>query len=161
MNSTVSTSTARGFFTLLGWFLLVPSALTALGSAWLLASSLNLEGDQQTAKGRVVGHHDSFIGPSNRREFAQQSIVEFVASDGRTYRFNDSVLRRLQAVHDVGETVTVRHPASDPSKAEIQSSNLLKTGIGTVLFLFGGVGVALGWLLLRFRPKAIKATSMI
>ena len=160
MESTLSTSTVRGFFTVLGWILLVPSALTALGSAWLLASSLNLVGDLQTAKGRVVGHHDSFTGPSNRRAFAQQSIVEFEASDGRTHRFNDSVLRQKQAVHEVGEIVTVRYPASDPSKAEIRSSSLLKTGIGAVLLLFSGVGVALGWLLLRFRPKAIKATSM-
>lgn len=163
MDITVSTSTARGFFTLLGWILLVPSAITALGSAWLLVSSLNLVGDLQSAKGRVVGHHDTFIGPSTRREFAQQSIVEFEASDGRTHRFNDSLLRQQQAVHDVGETVTVRYPASDPSKAEIHSSSLLKTGIGVVLLLFSGAGVALGWLMLRFRSKAIKvikATSV-
>lgn len=160
MSTTTSSSTVRRFFGLLGWILLVPSALTALGSAWLLASSLNFLGDMQTAQGRVVGHHDSFVGTSSRRAFAQQSIVEFVARDGRSVRFTDSVLRQLQAVHDVGETVTVRYPTNDPSKAEIGSSGMLKIFIGSILLLFSGVGMAVGWLLLRLRPKAANATSV-
>ncbi|MGS5089093.1 DUF3592 domain-containing protein [Hydrogenophaga sp. A37] len=160
MNTTTSTSTVRRFFGLLGWILLVPSALTALGSAWLLASSLNFSGEMQTAQGRVVGHHDSFVGTSTRRGFAQQSIVEFVASDGRTLRFTDSVLRQLQAVHEVGETVTVRYPVNDPSSAEIGSSGVLKVFIGSILLLFSGVGMAIGWLLLRLRPKPASATSV-
>ena len=160
MSSTTSTSTVRRFFGLLGWILLVPSALTALGSAWLLASSLNFSGEMQTAQGRVVGHHDSFVGASSRRALAQQSIVEFVASDGRTLRFTDSVLRQLQAVHEVGETVTVRYPAHDPSRAEIGSSGMLKVFIGSVLLLFSGVGMAVGWLLLRLRPRPGDATAM-
>ena len=39
----MSTSTFRRFFGLLGWVLMVPSALTALGAAWLLASGMNLD----------------------------------------------------------------------------------------------------------------------
>lgn len=160
MESTVSTSTVRSFVTLLGWIVLVPSTLTALGAAWLLASSLHTGSDLQTAQGRVVGHHDKFVGKSTRREFAQQSIVEFESSGGRIHRFTDSLLRQGQAVHELGETVTVRYPANDPSKAEIRNSGFLRTGIGSVLLLFSGIGMALGWLMLRFRPKAIKATSV-
>ncbi|WP_405001068.1 DUF3592 domain-containing protein [Hydrogenophaga palleronii] len=137
----------------------MPSALTALGAAWLLASSLNTLDNMQTAQGRVVGHQDAVVGPSTRRAFGQQSIVEFVASDGRSLRFTDDVVRQLQAVHDVGEKVTVRYPANDPSKAEISSSSMVKVFIGAVLLLFSGIGLVLGWLLLRLSPKAPTGTS--
>ena len=46
----MSSSTFRRFFGLLGWILLVPSALTALGAAWLLASGMNMLGDTHTAR---------------------------------------------------------------------------------------------------------------
>ena len=54
----------------------------------------------------------------------------------------------------VGETVTVRYDASDPSRAEIASSTAVKVLGGSALLLFSGVGVAAGWLLLRLRGKS-------
>lgn len=79
----MSTSTFRRFFGFLGWILLVPSALTALGAAWLLASGMNMLGDTHTAKGRVVAHEEIMTGAAHRRGLAKKSIVEFAAGDGR------------------------------------------------------------------------------
>ena len=152
--TTTSTSTVRRFFGLFGWILLVPSVLSALGAAWMLASGLGMLGGTHTATGRVVAHQDVTVGTSTRRGFARHSIVEFVAADGRTHRFTDGVARRNQAVHDIGETVTVRYDAKDPSRAEIGSSTTFKVLGGGVLLLFSGVGVLVGWLLLRLRSKA-------
>lgn len=154
MSTTTTNNTFRRFFGVLAWLLLVPSALTALGAAWMLASGLNLLGDSRTAEGRVVGHQDVTVGTSQQRAFAQHSIVEFVTSDGRAVRFTDSVARRNQAVHKVGEAVTVRYPAKDPAQAEISGSTGLKVVIGAVLLLFSAIGVGAGVLLLRFRPRA-------
>ncbi len=154
MTTTISTSTVRRFFGLLGWILLVPSVLSALGAAWMLTSGLGMLGGTHTAVGRVVAHQDVTVGTSTRRGFARHSIVEFVAADGRTHRFTDGVARRNQAVHDIGETVTVRYDAKDPSRAEIGSSTTFKVLGGGVLLLFSGVGVLVGWLLLRLRSKA-------
>ncbi|BEP93608.1 hypothetical protein GmRootA79_19920 [Acidovorax sp. A79] len=150
----MNTSTFRGLLGFLGWFLLVPGALTALGAAWLLASGMSLLGGTLTAQGRVVAHEETFVGPSHRKVLARKSIVEFVAGDGRTLRFTDSVARQLQAVHKVGEAVTVRYPAKDPAQAEISSSTTIRSFIGVVMLLFGAVGMAAGWLLLRLRPRA-------
>lgn len=150
----MNTSTFRGLLGFLGWFLLVPGALTALGAAWLLASGMSLLGGTLTAQGRVVAHEETFVGPSHRKALARKSIVEFVAGDGRTLRFTDSVARQLQAVHKVGEAVTVRYPAKDPAQAEISNSTTIRSFIGVVMLLFGAVGMAAGWLLLRLRPRA-------
>lgn len=143
----------RRFFGLFGWLLLVPSTLTALVAGWLLATGLHMVGDTHSAQGRVVAHESAVAGPAQRQAHGQKSVVEFVASDGRTVRFTDALVRRLQAVHDVGDTVTVRYPAKDPSQAEISSSNALKVFLGAVVLLFSAVGMASGWLLLRLRPK--------
>ena len=152
--TTTSTSTVRRFFGLLGWILLVPSVLSALGAAWMLASGLGVLGGTHTATGRVVAHQDVTVGTSTRRGFVRHSIVEFVAADGRTHRFTDGVARRNQAVHKTGETVTVRYDAKDPSRAEIGSSTTFKVLGGGVLLVFSGIGVLAGWLLLRLRSKA-------
>jgi hypothetical protein len=151
--TTSKTSTVRRFLGLLGWVLLVPSALTALGAAWMLASGLGMLGGTQTATGRVVAHQDVTVGPSSRRGLARHSVVEFEAADGRTQRFTDAVARQNQAVHRIGETVTVRYDARDPSRAEIGGSTTVKVLGGGVLLLFSGVGVLAGWLLLRWRRK--------
>lgn len=141
----------RRFFGLLGWLILLPSVLAALGAAWILASGLNMLGNMHTAKGRVVAHHEVYVGPSHKRALAQHSIVEFVASDGRTLRFTDALARQLQAVHKVGEPVTVRYSTQDPSQAEISSSTTLKIIIGAVMLLFSAIGMAAGWVMLRLR----------
>ena len=148
-------STFRRFFGLLGWILLVPSALTALGAAWLLASGMNMLGDTHTARGRVVAHEEIMTGATHRRGLAKKSIVEFVAGDGRRFRFTDSVARQQQAIHEVGETVSVRYSAQDPSQAEISSSTAVKIVAGTVMLLSSAIGMALGWLLLRLRPRSV------
>ena len=143
--------TVRRFFGLLGWIVLLPSLVAALGAAWILASGLNMLGDTYTAQGRVVAHHEVVVGPSHQRALAKQSIVEFAANDGRTLRFTDSLARRLQAVHEIGESVTVRYSAQDPSQAEISSSTTLKVLIGAVMLLFSAIGMAVGWVMLRLR----------
>lgn len=130
---------------------LFPSVLTALGAAWILASGLNMLGDMHSATGRVVAHQDVFVGPSHKSALAQHSIVEFVANDGRTLRFTDSLARQLQAVHKIGETVTVRYSSQNPSQAEISSSTTLKIFIGAVMLLFSAIGIAVGWVMLRLR----------
>lgn len=151
----MSSSTFRRFFGLLGWILLVPSALTALGAAWLLASGMNMLGDTHTTRGRVVAHEEIMTGAAHRRGLAKKSIVEFAAGDGRRFRFTDSVARQQQAIHEVGETVSVRYSAQDPSQAEISSSTAVKIVTGTVMLLSSAIGMALGWLLLRLRPRSV------
>jgi hypothetical protein len=152
--TTTSTSTVRRFFGLLGWILLVPSALTVLGAAWMLASGLGMLGGTHTATGRVVAHQEVSLGSQGRRSLARQSVVEFATADGRTQRFTDDVARQGHAMHKIGETVTVRYDAQDPSRAEIGSSTAVKVLGGGVLLLFSGIGVLVGWLLLRLRPKS-------
>lgn len=149
----MSSTSFRRFFGLVGWLLLVPGALTAVAASWLLATSLHLVGDTRSAKGRVVAHESVVTGSSSRQAHGKKSVVEFVANNGRTVRFTDSLVRQLQAVHDVGDTVTVRYPANSPSQAEISSSNTLKIFLGAVWLLFSAVGMAAGWLLLRLRPR--------
>ena len=151
---TTSSATVRRFFGFLGWILLVPSALTALGAAWMLASGLGMLGGTHTATGHVVAHHEVKTGPAHRRGLSRQSIVEFATSDGRTQRFTDGVARQGGAVHDIGESVTVRYDAQDPSRAEISSSTTVKMVFGTVMLLGSAVGMAVGGLLLRLRSKA-------
>ncbi|PJI96049.1 uncharacterized protein DUF3592 [Acidovorax sp. 69] len=150
----MSTSTFRRFFGLLGWFLLVPSTLTALGAAWILASGMNMLGDTHNVKGRVVGHEEIMTGPPHRRGLAKKSIVEFVASDGRTFSFTGSVARQQQAIHKLGETVAVRYSAKSPSQAEISSSTTVKIVVGAVMLLSSAIGMVFGGLLLRLRPRA-------
>lgn len=147
----------RQFLGLLGWVLLVPGALTALGAAWLLASSLNLVGDMRSAPGRVVALVPGTSGTMGRTAHGSQSMVEFTTHEGQTLRVTDPVLRRLQAQHSVGESVTVRYPSRDPSQAEIGSSRWIKGLIGVGLLLAGLVGMAVGGLLLRFRPRPAMA----
>ncbi len=149
-----SRTTVRRFFGLLGWILLLPSVLTAVGAAWMLASGLGMLGGTHTATGRVVAHHEGTVGASHRRTLSRQSVVEFATRDGRTQRFTDGVARQGGAMHDIGESVTVRYDASDPSRAEIASSTAVKVLGGSVLLLFSGVGVVAGWLLLRLRGKS-------
>lgn len=151
----MSTSTFRRFFGLLAWFLLVPSTLTAISAVWILASGMNMLGDTHTAKGRVVAHEDVLTGPAHRRGLAKKSVVKFVANDGRTFTFTDSLARQQQAIHDVGESVSVRYSTKDPSQAEISSSTTVKIVIGIVLLLSSAIGMAVGWLLLRLRPRLV------
>jgi hypothetical protein len=152
--TTLSNTTVRRFFGLVGWIVLVPSALAAAGAAWMLASGLGMLGGTHTATGRVVGHQEITTGPAHRRGLSRQSVVEFATGEGRTQRFTDGVARQGAAVHDIGETVTVRYDARDPSRAEIGSSTAVKVLGGGVLLVFSGVGVLAGWLLLRLRRSA-------
>ncbi|MBU1351319.1 MAG: DUF3592 domain-containing protein [Gammaproteobacteria bacterium] len=146
--------TFRRFFGLIGWILLVPSTVTALGAAWMLASGMNMLGGTHTAQGRVVALQELFVGPANRKGLAHKSVVEFVTTDGRAVRFTDSMARQNQAAHKVGENVTVRYDAKDPSQAEISSSSVVKVVFGIAMLVGSAVGMAVGWLLLRLRSKA-------
>jgi hypothetical protein len=143
-------STSHRLLSVLGWLLLVPSGLTALGALWLLASSLGLGSDTRTVAGRVVGHEASRLKLST----GQKSIVEFSAHDGRTLRVADPLVRQGGAIHKVGETVKVRYPAEDPVQAQIVGSVLVQGFIGGVLLLFSALGVLAGWLLLWLRPRS-------
>lgn len=147
-----SSSSARGFMGVLGWILLLPSALTALGAAWLILTGTNLVGNTRSAEGRVVAHQAAQLNQG--RGSGQHSVVEFSAHDGRTLRVVDSLLRRGGAVHKIGEAVTVRYPANDPLQAQISGSAWLKTLMGLGLLVFSTIGMFVGWLLLRLRPKA-------
>ncbi|MGP1630516.1 MAG: DUF3592 domain-containing protein [Giesbergeria sp.] len=146
--------TFRRFFGVIGWLLLVPSTLTALVAVWLLASGMNMLGDTDTAQGRVVALHERFLGSAQRKGIAHQSVVEFVTKDGRAVRFTDSLARQHHAAHKVGESVTVRYPAKNPSQAEISSSTTVKVVFGTAMLLGSAVAMVLGGLLLRLRSKA-------
>ena len=150
----MANSFLRPFLGLLGWFLLVPGALAALGAFWLLASGLNLVGDTRSAQGRVVAHEVVILHASGGRQVhGKKSVVEFTSHDGRSMRVTDSLVRRQQAVHTLGEAVTVRYPTSDPLQAEIGSSSWIKGFIGIGMLLAGLVAAAVGGLLLRLRPK--------
>ncbi|CAN7724926.1 DUF3592 domain-containing protein [Acidovorax sp. LjRoot66] len=153
----MATSFLCPFLGLLGWFLLLPGALSALGAAWLLAVSLNLVGDMRSAQGRVVALVPGTVGTQGRLGQGSKSVVEFTAHDGRTLHVTDPVLRRLQAEHAIGEAVTVRYPAKDPLQAEISSSRWIKSFIGIAMLLAGLVATAVGGLLLRLRPKPVMA----
>ena len=78
-----------------------------------------------------------------------------MAGDGRRFRFTDSVARQQQAIHEVGETVSVRYSAKDPAQAEIRSSTTVKIVMGAVMLLSSAIGMAVGWLLLRLRPRSV------
>lgn len=156
---TGSSAHVRRFLGLLGWVLLVPSVLTALASAWMLASGLGMLGGTHTATGRVVAHHDLSTGPAHRRGLSRQSVVEFTASDGRIHRFTDAVARQGHAVHKIGETVTVRYHAADPVRAEIGGSTAVKVLGGGAMLVFSGLGVLAGWLLVRLRRRAGDAAA--
>lgn len=151
---TTKVPTTRRFFGLIGWILLVPSSLAALVAVWMLASGMGMFGGTHAAQGRVVALHELFVGPGNRKEIAHQSIVEFVTRDGGTVRFTDVMARQHHAAHKVGESVTVRYDAEDPSQAEINSSSIVKIVFGTVLLLGSAVAIGVGWLLLHLRSKA-------
>ena len=141
----------RRFLRPLGWFLLLPSALTALGAAWLIAKGMNFAGDLRSAEGRVVAHQTAFLNQG--RGSGQYSVVEFSAHDGRSFRVVDALLRQHAAVHALGETVTVRYPVADPSRAQISGSAWIKTVIGLGLLVFSSISMVMGYLLLRWHRK--------
>jgi hypothetical protein len=144
-------STTHRLLSALGWALLVPSGLAALGAIWLLAWSLGWGSDTRTAAGRVVGHEASRL----KLSAGQKSIVEFSAHDGRTLRVADPLVRQGGAVHKVGETVKVRYPVNDPVQAEIVGSVLVQGFMGAALLLFSALGVLAGGLLLWLRPRGV------
>ncbi len=147
----MSDSSYRSFLGPLGWIFLVPSVFTALGAVWLILTGANVVGDTRSAEGRVVAHQASQLNQS--RGMGKLSVVEFAAHDGRTLRVVDSLVRQGMAVHKIGETVTVRYPASDPMQAQISSSAWIKTFMGIGLLFFSTIGMLVGWLMLRLRPK--------
>lgn len=147
----MSNTSYRSFLGPLGWIFLFPSALTALGAVWLILTGANVVGDTRSAEGRVVAHQASQLNQG--RVTGQHSVVEFAAHDGRTLRVVDSLLRKGGAVHKIGEAVTVRYPASDPLQAQISSSAWIKTLMGVGLLFFSTIGMLVGWLMLRLRPK--------
>ncbi|MES2952398.1 MAG: DUF3592 domain-containing protein [Pseudomonadota bacterium] len=147
-----NTSSYRSFLGPLGWIILLPSVLTAVGAVWLILTGASLVGDMRSAEGRVVAHQDAFL--SQGRTTGKHSVVEFATHDGRSLRVVDSLLRRGGAVHKIGETVTVRYPAGDPLQAQISGSAWIKTLMGVGLLFFSTIGLAVGGLLLRLRPKA-------
>lgn len=144
-----SSSPVRRFLGLLGGFLLATSLLTGLGAAWMVFGTGG-SGGLRTAQGRVVAHETAQL----KRSSGQRSVVEFTAHDGRSVRVTDALVRQGQAVHRVGESVTVRYPAADPAQAEIGSSFWIRTVAGWVLLVFSGLGALAGWLLWRLRPRA-------
>lgn len=148
----MSSTSIRRFFGPLGWLLLLPSAFTALGAAWLIATGMNVVGDMRSAKGHVVAHQT--VSLAQGRGMGLHSVVKFTAHDGRSMEFVDSLARQHAAVHTVGEIVNVRYPVDDPSQAQISGSAWIKTIIGVVLLIFSSIGVLVGWLLLRLRHRA-------
>ncbi len=149
-----TTTSLSRFFGPLGWFFQLPSALTALGAAWLIATGMNVVGNMRSVDGRVVAHEAAQLNQG--RGTGKHSVVEFSAHGGRTMRVVDSLLRQGGAVHKIGETVTLRYPASDPMQAQISGSAWIKTFMGIGLLFFSTIGMFVGWLLLlRLRPKAL------
>ncbi|MEO8020475.1 DUF3592 domain-containing protein [Polaromonas sp.] len=151
----MSSSKTRQLLGLLGWFLLLPSGLTALAALWLIGSSADLWNDTRSATGRVVGHEQVRL----KVNVAQKSVVEFTAHDGRALRFVDPLARQQAAVHKVGESVKVRYPVRQPEQAQIAESVVVQVVIGSVLLLFGALGAAAGALLLRLRSRAAGAAA--
>ncbi|WP_433852320.1 DUF3592 domain-containing protein [Stenotrophomonas nitritireducens] len=140
----------RRFLGLLGMFVFLTSLLTALGAAWMVFG-LGGGSDLRTAQGRVVGQQNVQLkrGPGAR------SIVEFTTHDGRSFQVTDALVRQGQAIHEVGESITVRYSAADPTQAEIGSSFWLRTVAGWVLLAASAAGMAVGGLLRRLsNPRA-------
>lgn len=140
------TAPVRRLLGLLSGFVFIASLLTAMGAAWMVFGMGG--GELRTAQGRVVAHQDVQL----KRAPGARSIVEFAAHDGRSYRVTDTLVRQGQAVHEVGEPVTVRYSAADPAQAEIGSSSWLRVIVGWVLLAASVAGIAAGGLLLRL-PK--------
>lgn len=140
----------------LGWFLLLPSMLAALGGAWLIVSGAQLGGDTRSAQGRVVAHQTAQL----RRSIGQHSVVEFAVPDGSTVRVVDALVRQGGAVHTIGESVTVGYPAADPSQAQISSTSWVTTFLGAIMLFVSCIGMALGGLLLRLRPKVVPIATV-
>ena len=148
----MSNASLRRFLGLMGWIFLLPNAPIALGALWLMFTGISVVGDMRSAEGRVVAHQP--VQQYAPRRTANLSVVDFVAHDGRKFSFVDSLVRRNAAEHTIGEKVTVRYPANDPSQAKIGSSAWFSTIFGGIVLTGSSVCMLLGWLMLRFRPKA-------
>lgn len=142
---------------LMGWFILLPSVLIALGAVWLILTGVDVVGDTRSAEGRVIAHRATQI--KQGRALGKLSVVEFAAHDGRSYTVVDSLVRMNAAAHIIGEKVTVRYPTNDPSQAQISGSAWIKTIWGVAMLFSSSIGMLLGWLLLRFRPKAVSPVA--
>ena len=151
----MANTSLRSFLRPLGWFFLFNSALVALGGAWLIFSSVHLGDDTRTAQGRVVAHQTAKL----KLSIGQHSVVEFNLPDGRTMRIVDSLVRQGGAVHKIGEVVTVSYPVADPMQAQITSSNLVQIFLGVGMLFMSTIGIVIGWLLLRFNPKATSSAA--
>ncbi|QTN30179.1 DUF3592 domain-containing protein [Rhodoferax sp. AJA081-3] len=147
----MSNTSYRGFLGLLGWIFLVPSVLSALVAVWLIYTGAYVAGDVRSAEGRVVAHRAE---QNKRSRWGNHSVVKFSLPDGRSVVFEDAVARRGGAEHAIGETVTVRYRSSDPQQAQISGSAWIQTLLGVGWLLFSTIGILVGWLMLRLRPKA-------
>lgn len=149
-----ATPLRRGLFAL-GWALLAAALLAGLLGLWLFASTLGLFGAARTVEGVVVGHETVTVSNTRSRGAAhgQRSVVRFRTEDGRSYTITESLVRRLDAVHDLGETVSVRYHPDAPEAADVVWPWL--RGFGAVALLAAAViGLPCGGLLvLLTRPR--------
>lgn len=146
--SSPRSSPIRRFLGVLGGLVLLTSVLTSVGAAWMVFG-IGGSADMRTAPGRVVAHETVQL----KRSSGERSVVDFTAHDGRSFRVTDTLVRQGQAAHKVGESVTVRYPAADPAQAEIGGSSWVRTLAGWVLLVFSGLGMLVGMLLWRLRPR--------
>lgn len=149
-----ATPLRRGLFAL-GWALLAAALLAGLLGLWLFASTLGLFGAARTVEGVVVGHETAIVSNTRSRGGAhgQRSVVRFRTEDGRSYTITENLVRRNDAIHDLGETVSVRYHPDAPEDADVVWPWL--RGFGAVVLLAtAAVGVLVGGLLvLLTRPR--------
>lgn len=143
----------RGLFAL-GWALLIAACLCGLSGMWLFGTTLGLIGEAHTTEGVVVAHETVMVNSTRNRSggLGKRSVVRFRAADGNVYTITEGLVRQLDAIHDLGETVTVRYHPDVPGEADVVWPWL--RGIGAVVMLAtAAVGVLVGGLLvLLVRP---------
>jgi hypothetical protein len=127
-------SIIKYLFTLIGIGLLVGAFLLYQKTNSFIASSMKTEGQIiDLISKRSSGDSSSTYAPE----------VEYLAYDGKTYRFVSSVSSNPPA-YDVGEKVEVLYLEANPNEAQLNGFFSLHLGefimgiLGTVFFLIGG-----------------------
>ncbi|MEU6678960.1 DUF3592 domain-containing protein [Streptomyces sp. NPDC046853] len=138
-------------------FLVIGLILTGVSVSYLASG--------ERARGTVVSMEWRNDGSSGKRRAndgpTAYPVVQFTAADGKSRTFEDSMGSNPPA-YDLMERVEVLYRADSPEDARINSFTslwllpLIFSGIG---LLIGGIGVTIGIVLRRRRPRAVQLTK--
>ena len=131
---------------LVGTAMFALALLGGVGAVGFMGNAIVQAWQGSSTTGRVIALRD--VAPVNAwSAHSARSEVEFVADDGRRYRFTDALARANDARHSVGDQVKVTYRPDAPEQAAIWGS-LWWRGIGSAAMALGalvllGIGVLL------------------